>query len=136
MANRQQTLRQPSKQPRKPAWNLSFEEFRVNRELSTPQAWWATSAAAPWLRSSGIVLGGTAFVAACAHVALPLWFTPVPLTLQPFAVLLLGLLLSPRMAAATLEPTWLKARWACPFLRPARPWQAALPTSSVPPAAI
>jgi biotin transport system substrate-specific component len=35
-------------------------------------------------------------------MALPLWFTPVPLTLQPFAVLLLGLLLSPRLAAATL----------------------------------
>ena len=42
------------------------------------------------------------FVAVCAHIALPLHFTPVPLTLQPFAVLLLGLLLSPRLAAATL----------------------------------
>jgi biotin transport system substrate-specific component len=48
------------------------------------------------------VLGGSAFVAACAHVALPLYFTPVPLSLAPFAVLLLGLLLSPRLAAATL----------------------------------
>lgn len=55
-----------------------------------------------WLRSAGIVLVGSLFVAACAHVALPLYFTPVPLTLQPFAVLLLGLLLSPRLAAATL----------------------------------
>jgi biotin transport system substrate-specific component len=42
------------------------------------------------------------FVAVCAHIALPLYFTPVPLTLQPFAVLLLGLLLSPRLSAATL----------------------------------
>ena len=33
---------------------------------------------------------------------LPLYFTPVPLTLQPFAVLLLGLLLSPRLAGASL----------------------------------
>src|ERR1700759_2366495 len=55
-----------------------------------------------WLRGAGIVLSGSLFVAACAHVALPLYFTPVPLTLQPFAVLLLGLLLSPRLAAATL----------------------------------
>ena len=55
-----------------------------------------------WLRSAGIVLVGSLFVAACAHAALPLYFTPVPLTLQPFAVLLLGLLLSPRLAAATL----------------------------------
>jgi biotin transport system substrate-specific component len=68
----------------------------------------ATQAALPgvtpvaWLRAAGIVLLGSAFVAVCAHVALPLYFTPVPLTLQPFAILLLGLLLSPRLGAATL----------------------------------
>lgn len=61
-------------------------------------------AAAPvaWLRAAGIVLAASAFVAACAHIALPLYFTPVPLTLQPFAVLLVGLLLSPRLAAASM----------------------------------
>ncbi len=55
-----------------------------------------------WLRRAGIVIGGSALMAACAHLALPLGFTPVPLTLAPLAVLLLGLLLSPRLAAATL----------------------------------
>jgi biotin transport system substrate-specific component len=60
------------------------------------------NAASAWLRSAGIVLAGSAFIAACAHIAIPLYFTPVPLTLQPFAVLTLGLLLSPRLAAATL----------------------------------
>lgn len=55
-----------------------------------------------WLRRAGIILGGSALVALCSHIALPLYFTPVPLTLQPFAVLLLGLLLTPRLAAATL----------------------------------
>jgi biotin transport system substrate-specific component len=49
-----------------------------------------------------VVLLGTLFVAICAHVSIPLWFTPVPLTLQPFAVLLLALLLSPGLSAATL----------------------------------
>lgn len=34
-------------------------------------------------------------VAACAHVSLPLPFTPVPLTLQTFAVILIGMLLGP-----------------------------------------
>lgn len=58
--------------------------------------------AVPWLRNAGIVLAASAFVAACSHVALPLYFTPVPLTLQPFAVLLVGLLLAPRLAAGTL----------------------------------
>jgi biotin transport system substrate-specific component len=53
------------------------------------------------LRAAGIVLAGSALAAVCARVALPLWFTPIPLTLAPFAVLLLGLLLSPRLAAAT-----------------------------------
>ena len=53
-------------------------------------------------RGAGIVLAGSALVAVCAHVAIPLWFTPVPVTLQPFAVLLLGLLLGPRMATGTM----------------------------------
>jgi biotin transport system substrate-specific component len=53
-------------------------------------------------RGAGIVLAGSALVALCAHVAIPLWFTPVPVTLQPFAVLLLGLLLGPRLAAGTM----------------------------------
>jgi len=55
-----------------------------------------------WLRITGIVLLASAFVALCAQVAVPLYFTPVPLTLQPFAVLLIGLLLSPRLAGASL----------------------------------
>jgi biotin transport system substrate-specific component len=41
------------------------------------------------------VVGATAFVAACAHISLPLPFTPVPLTLQNFAVLFVGMLLGP-----------------------------------------
>src|SRR5579871_2940502 len=70
----------------------------------------ATSATLPgmatalltWLRNAGIVILGSVFIAVCAHIALPLNFTPVPLTLQPFAVLLLGLLLPPGLAVATL----------------------------------
>ncbi len=58
--------------------------------------------ASAWLRAPGIVVGGSALMALCAHLALPLYFTPVPLTLAPFAVLLLGLLLTPRLALATL----------------------------------
>jgi biotin transport system substrate-specific component len=54
-----------------------------------------------WLRGVGIVLAGSAFAAICAHVTLPLFFTPVPLSLAPLAVLVLGLLLSPRLAAGT-----------------------------------
>lgn len=42
-----------------------------------------------------IAFAATLFVAACAHVSIPLPFTPVPLTLQNFAVVLVGLMLGP-----------------------------------------
>jgi biotin transport system substrate-specific component len=41
-----------------------------------------------WVRNVVLVLGGAAFVGLSAQVAIPLPFTPVPLTLQTFAVLL------------------------------------------------
>lgn len=53
-------------------------------------------------RRALIVFVGTVFLATCAHISIPLGFTPVPLSLQPFGVLLLGLLLSPAMAGMTL----------------------------------
>jgi biotin transport system substrate-specific component len=42
-----------------------------------------------------LVIGATAFGAACAHISFPLPFTPVPLTLQNFAVILVGMALGP-----------------------------------------
>lgn len=44
-----------------------------------------------------LVLAASLLVAICAHVSLPLLFTPVPLTLGNFAVLLVGLWLGPRL---------------------------------------
>ncbi len=88
-----------------PSQNL--EGTPVNKELSMNQTGIDSvavrgSASMTLLRYAGIVLAGSALVAISSRIALPLYFTPVPLTLQPFAVLLLGLLLTPRMAAATL----------------------------------
>jgi len=42
------------------------------------------------VRNMALVVGGTLFVACSTLVAIPLPFTPVPLTLQTFAVLLVG----------------------------------------------
>lgn len=42
-----------------------------------------------------LVVAASAFVAICAHISVPLPFTPVPLTLQNFAVILVGMLLGP-----------------------------------------
>jgi len=49
-----------------------------------------------------LVLGGSLLVALCAQVSLPLPFSPVPVTGQTFAVLLLGAGLGPHRAAAAL----------------------------------
>jgi biotin transport system substrate-specific component len=70
------------------------------------------------LRNAGIILGGTLLAAICAHVVLPLYFTPVPLSLQPFAVLLLGLLLSPRLAAATFVTYLAEGAMGLPVFAP------------------
>lgn len=65
-----------------------------------------------------IVVGGSALVALCAHVSFPLYFTPVPLSLAPFAVLLLGLLLSSRLAAATLGAYLFEGAMGLPVFAP------------------
>lgn len=44
--------------------------------------------AGSWARNAVLVAGGAAFVGLAAQVSIPLPFTPVPLTLQTFAVLL------------------------------------------------
>lgn len=54
-----------------------------------------TSVAATMPGKLVLGLAATAVVAAAAHVAIPLPFTPVPLTLQPLAVLGVGLALGP-----------------------------------------
>src|ERR1700690_3282169 len=51
---------------------------------------------------TAIVIGASLFVALCARVTLPLPFTPVPLSLQDFGVLLVGLSLGSRRGFAAL----------------------------------
>jgi len=65
---------------------------------------------APWervfvssrARQTALVIGGSLIVALCARITIPLPFTPVPLTLQNFGVLLVGLLLGSRRGFAAL----------------------------------
>src|SRR5438132_9603060 len=52
--------------------------------------------AAEWTKQVALVVGASLFVALCAHVTVPLPFTPVPLTLQNCGVLIVGLLLGSR----------------------------------------
>ncbi len=46
-----------------------------------------------WLYDSFLVLGGSFFIAFSAQIAIPLPFSPVPITGQTFAVLVVGMLL-------------------------------------------
>jgi biotin transport system substrate-specific component len=67
------------------------------------------------------MLAGSALVAVCAHVSIPLWFTPVPVTLQPFAVLVIGLLLEPQLALATMVAYLAEGAAGLPVFTPLGP---------------
>src|SRR5271165_1238348 len=60
------------------------------------------------IKQAVIVIGASAVIAVCSRLVLPLPFTPVPLTLGNFAVLLVGLALGSRrgFAAAALYLAW------------------------------
>jgi len=54
------------------------------------------------VRSIALVVGGAVFVGLTAQVSIPLWFTPVPLSLQTFSVLLVGAALGSRRGLASM----------------------------------
>ncbi len=54
------------------------------------------------VRDAALVVGGAAFVGVCAQITIALPFTPVPLTMQPFAVLLAGASLGMRRGSAAM----------------------------------
>ena len=66
-------------------------------------------------------LAATVFVALAAHVALPLPFTPVPFTLQPLAVLVVGLLLGPLDGALVLLAYLAEGAAGLPVFSPTGP---------------
>src|SRR5580693_5827479 len=53
-------------------------------------------------RQVALVVGGSLVVALCARITVPLPFTPVPLTVQNFGVLLVGMLLGSKRGVAAL----------------------------------
>jgi len=68
-----------------------------------------------------VVVGASFFVALCAKITLPLPFTPVPLTLQNFGVLLVGLLLGARRGFAALALYLAEGMMGLPVFSPIGP---------------
>jgi len=68
-----------------------------------------------------LVAGASLFVALCARIAIPLPFTPVPLTVQNFGVLLVGLLLGSRCGFAALALYLAEGAIGMPVFSPTGP---------------
>src|ERR1700677_5205099 len=90
----------------------------ISYKQDSLRAWHAPRVA--WNTVIAVVLA-TALVAICAHIAMPLGFTPIPITMQTFAVLLLGLLFSPGAAFACLSLYLIEGALGLPVFSPHGP---------------
>jgi biotin transport system substrate-specific component len=73
-------------------------------------------------RQIALVVGATLFVALCAHITIPLLpLTPVPLTVQNFGVLLVGLLLGSRRGFAAMMLYIVEGMAGLPVFSPTGP---------------
>src|SRR5580765_3540688 len=74
------------------------------------------------LRQVALVVGASLFVALCAQVTIPLMpLTPVPLTVQNLAVLLVGLLLGSRRGFAAMVIYLVEGMSGLPVFNPTGP---------------
>lgn len=69
----------------------------------------------------GLVVGGSLLVALCARVTIPLPGTPVPLTVQNFGVLLVGLFLGSRRGFAAMALYLAEGAMGLPVFSPVGP---------------
>jgi len=90
-------------------------------QARTLEAHPVSSRSATLLYDALLVAGASLLVALCARVTLPLPMTPVPLTLQNFAVLLVGLLLGSRRGAAALALYLAEGAMGFPVFSPTGP---------------
>lgn len=73
------------------------------------------------VKNAALIVGASLFMALCAQVTIPLIFSPVPITLQPFGVLLIGMLLGSRAGSAALVLYLLEGAAGLPVFSPAGP---------------
>ena len=73
-------------------------------------------------RQVAVIVGASLFVALCAHITIPLMpLTPVPLTVQNFAVLVVGFLLGSRRGFAAVMLYLVEGLAGLPVFNPAGP---------------
>jgi biotin transport system substrate-specific component len=80
----------------------------------------ATLAPLGWTKKIALVVAFSLLVALSAQVAIPLPFTPIPVTMQTFVVLLAGALLGSRLGALTLAAYVLEGAAGLPFFSAGR----------------
>jgi biotin transport system substrate-specific component len=73
------------------------------------------------VRQVALLVGGSLVVALCARITIPLPGTPVPLTVQNFGVLLVGLLLGSRRGFAALALYLAEGAMGMPVFSPTGP---------------
>jgi biotin transport system substrate-specific component len=71
-----------------------------------------------WAEQVAIMVSASLFIALCARVTVPLPFTPVPLTLQNFGVLVVGLTLGSRAGCAALVLYLIEGAAGMPVFNP------------------
>jgi biotin transport system substrate-specific component len=80
---------------------------------------WSGVVASPLLKDAALVVGGSLLMAVCAHVSVPLVFSPVPITLQTFGVLLIALTLGSKRGFAALTVYLIEGASGLPVFSPA-----------------
>jgi biotin transport system substrate-specific component len=90
-------------------------------ERSATQVLHSESGVSYWIRQAAIVVAASIFVALCAHLTIPLPFTPIPLTMQNFAVLLVGVTLGSRRGFAALALYLVEGISGLPVFNPMGP---------------
>jgi biotin transport system substrate-specific component len=73
------------------------------------------------VRNLAVLIGATLFIALCAHITIPLPFTPVPLTVQNLGVLLVGMALGSRAGFAVLALYLAEGAFGMPVFNPTGP---------------
>jgi biotin transport system substrate-specific component len=68
-----------------------------------------------------LVVAGSLLMALCAHISIPLVFSPVPLTLQTFGILLIALTLGAKRGAVAMALYLVEGASGLPVFSPAGP---------------